>query len=256
MSRGDVSDTEDSPALAPTPDRERRSPGESDRLSAIHAWQDRVRAQSLTILLVLEFITIFVALPLAAKGLPIAPVITDTLAFCALATVVALSHRWGAIAAIVVGMMAVIASYLMRGAFSPVTTTALRHCGNILAFCALARVAADIVYAPGRVTSHRLQAAVVFYLAIATTFGMIYGLIWVLNPDAFVNVTVPEGGLQEVGTMLYFSLSTLTTTGYGDIVAVDPLARSLSNLEAMLGQFYLAITVTRLVTLELNDRGR
>jgi len=56
--------------------------------------------------------------------------------------------------------------------------------------------------------------------------------------------------------MLYFSLSTLTTQGYGDIVAVDPLARSLTNLEAVIGQFFLAITVARLVTLESQDRRK
>jgi hypothetical protein len=54
--------------------------------------------------------------------------------------------------------------------------------------------------------------------------------------------------------MLYFSLTTLTTTGYGDIVPLDPFARSLANLESVIGQFYLAITVARLVTLELEDR--
>ena len=56
--------------------------------------------------------------------------------------------------------------------------------------------------------------------------------------------------------MLYFSLTTLTTTGYGDIVPVDPLARSMANLESIIGQFYLAITVARLVTLELEHRRR
>ena len=56
--------------------------------------------------------------------------------------------------------------------------------------------------------------------------------------------------------MLYFSLATLTTTGYGDIVPVDPFARSLANLESVLGPFYLAITVARLVTLEVEDRRR
>jgi hypothetical protein len=56
--------------------------------------------------------------------------------------------------------------------------------------------------------------------------------------------------------MLYFSLTTLTTTGYGDIVAVDPLARSLANLEAVIGPFYLAMTVARLVTMGLTDRYR
>ena len=54
--------------------------------------------------------------------------------------------------------------------------------------------------------------------------------------------------------MLYFSLATLTTTGYGDIAPLNPFARSLANLESVIGPFYLAITVARLVTLELADR--
>ena len=80
--------------------------------------------------------------------------------------------------------------------------------------------------------------------------------MWELNSGAFVNVVTPSGGPEEVATMLYFSLTTLTTTGYGDIVPVDPFARSLANLESVLGQFFLAITVTRLVTMELEDRRR
>jgi hypothetical protein len=56
--------------------------------------------------------------------------------------------------------------------------------------------------------------------------------------------------------MLYFSLTTLTTTGYGNIVAVDPFACSLANFKSVVGQFFIAITVVRLVTLELEDRRR
>jgi len=54
----------------------------------------------------------------------------------------------------------------------------------------------------------------------------------------------------------YFSLATLTTTGYGDVVPVDPFARSLANLESVLGLLYLPIRVARLVTLEVEDRRR
>jgi len=56
--------------------------------------------------------------------------------------------------------------------------------------------------------------------------------------------------------MLYFSRTTLITTGYGDIVPVDPFARSLANLESVLGQLYLVITVPRPVTLEVEGRRR
>jgi voltage-gated potassium channel Kch len=59
---------------------------------------------------------------------------------------------------------------------------------------------------------------------------------------------------SEIATMLYFSYTTLTTTGYGDIVPVSPLARSLANLESIVGQLYLATAIARLVTLELQGR--
>jgi hypothetical protein len=87
-------------------------------------------------------------------------------------------------------------------------------------------------------------------------YAAAYGLIWELSPDAFAHLDAPKTEPEERASMLYFSLSTLTTQGYGDIVAVDPLARSLTNLEAVIGQFFLAITVARLVTLELQDRRK
>src|SRR5260370_15093388 len=132
----------------------------------------------------------------------------------------------------------------------------VRRGGDILAFSALTWVVAHAVYAPGRITFHRLQGAVVLYLSLATIFASAFGLIWELSTGAFVNLVARAVGPEEVATMLYFSITTLTTTGYGDIVAVDPFARSLANLESVLGQFYLAVTVARLVTLELEDRRR
>jgi hypothetical protein len=89
----------------------------------------------------------------------------------------------------------------------------------------------------------------VVYLNIALIFASGFSLIWELRPAAFATLSLAAGGSAELDTMLYFSLTTLTTTGYGDIVPVDPFARSLANLEVVLGQFYLAITVARLVTL-------
>jgi hypothetical protein len=165
-----------------------------------------------------------------------------------------LSHRWGAVILILLGLAAITASFLLSRAWAPVSTIVLRRGGDIVAFSTLTWVVAHAVYAPGRITFHRLQGAVVLYLSLATIFASAFGLIWELNPGAFTNVSGPAGGLEEAGTMLYFSLTTLTTTGYGDIVAVDPFARSLANLEAVIGQFYLAITVARLVTPELADQ--
>jgi hypothetical protein len=227
-----------------------------DQRRFIRIWQDRFRDPALTVLLALEICTIFIAVPLAAKGLPIAQAVGDTLILAVIAIVVMLSRRWKAIILILLGLTATVASVVLNAEVSPISLAALRRGGDILTFSAVTWVVAHAVYAPGRITFHRLQGAIVMYLNFATIFAAAYSLIWELSPGAFANLGVAEGGPEETGSLLYFSFTTLTTTGYGDIVAIDPFARGLANFESVLGQFFIAITVARLVTMELADRRR
>ena len=238
------------------PSRQHRRVALDAGRSSLATWQDRIRDPTLTVLLVLELCAIFLAAPLAAKGLAVARPVNDTLLLAVLVIVVTLSHRWGAILLVLPGLAAIAASLIMSEEWAPVLVTIFRRGGDVLVFAVLTWVVAHAVYAPGRITFHRLQGAGVLYLNLAMIFAAAYGLIWELNPSAFSNLAVRAHGPEEVATMLYFSLTTLTTAGYGDIVALDPLARSLANLESVLGQFYLAITVARLVTLEIQDRRR
>jgi hypothetical protein len=87
---------------------------------------------------------------------------------------------------------------------------------------------------------HRIQGAVVLYLNFAIIFGSAYRVMWDLIPAAFANLAAPASGFSEIDTMLYFNLTTLTTTGLGDIAPVDPFARNPTNLEAIIGQLYPA----------------
>jgi voltage-gated potassium channel Kch len=50
-------------------------------------------------------------------------------------------------------------------------------------------------------------------------------------------------------TAIYFSFITLTTVGYGDIVPVTTVARMLTSTEAMTGTLFLAVLISRLVSL-------
>jgi voltage-gated potassium channel Kch len=242
------------PVIVSSRPRAPAAPG--DRQGLARDWRDQVRDPMLTVLLVLDICAIFIAAPLAAKGLPAAQAVADTLVLAVLMIVVLLSQKWGAIFSILLGLAVTVASYLPSEEWSPISMAMFRRGGNILMFSALTWAVAHAVYAPGRITFHRLQGAIVIYLTLATIFAAAYSLIWELNPSAFANLVAPAGGPEEVGNMLYFSVTTLTTTGYGDIVPVDPFARSLANLESVIGPFYLAITVARLVTMELADRHR
>ena len=220
-----------------------------DKRISLRSWPDRIRDPSLTALLILELCLVFLAAPLAARGLEIARPIGETLVLAVLMIVVLLSQRPGAIGAILLGLAATLASLAFRPEWSPVVPPRRQHahvlgadqCGSALSLCP-------------RITSRRLQGAPVVYLNLATIFASAYSLLWGLNPTAFTNLPTATGGPGELAIMLYFSITTLTTTGYGDIVAVDPFARSLANLESVLGQFYLGITVARLVILELEHR--
>jgi hypothetical protein len=75
----------------------------------------------------------------------------------------------------------------------------------------------------------------------------IYNLLNILQPGSFVEGGVPLPPNTPWSTILYFSLTTLTTVGYGDIVAVKPAARMFAMLEATAGVLYVAITIARLV---------
>jgi voltage-gated potassium channel len=69
-----------------------------------------------------------------------------------------------------------------------------------------------------------------------------------LIPDSFVFTASPAGGHAMKGfTALYFSLITLCTVGYGDIVPVSGMARAMAMMEATVGVFYIATVISRLV---------
>jgi hypothetical protein len=60
---------------------------------------------------------------------------------------------------------------------------------------------------------------------------------------------------DDIWNFYYYSFVTLTTVGYGDITALTKPARALSILEAITGQLYLAIMISRLVGLHASQIG-
>ena len=73
-----------------------------------------------------------------------------------------------------------------------------------------------------------------------------------LRPDAFSGAC---SAADSPRAFFYFSFVTLATVGYGDVLPVHPVARSLAMLESVTGSLYLAILVARLVSLSVSSRG-
>jgi hypothetical protein len=94
--------------------------------------------------------------------------------------------------------------------------------------------------------------AIVVYLTIGILFATLYRLLWDLDPFSLAGISSGADAPHVAGSILYFSFATLTTVGYGDIVPVHPLARSLANLEGIVGQLYPATLLARLLMLEFD----
>ena len=93
------------------------------------------------------------------------------------------------------------------------------------------------------------------YLSIAVIFVSLYTFVGLLIPKAFSGISF-EDSPALVSNVIYFSFVTLTSTGYGDMYPVHPVARSLCNLGTIIGQLYPATLLARLVTLEIEGRNR
>lgn len=227
--------------------------GQADRLRAL---QEQYGDPALTMLTVLLLLLMFVVAPLQAAGLLAFQGFGVAVAVVMIGGVLVISGS--AVAAIITliafSLMVVVLILRLRTEPSAYDLYFLA-----VAWLALSMVlgwaVARAVFAPGRVSYHRIVGAVLLYLLIALTFMALYLFVGLLIPKAFSGIVFEDNAALASG-LVYFSFVTLTTVGYGDILPIHPIARSLCNLESIFGQLYPATLLARLVTLEIEGRRK
>ncbi|HWP00392.1 MAG TPA: ion channel [Methylococcus sp.] len=107
-----------------------------------------------------------------------------------------------------------------------------------------------------RISASLLYGAVSIYLLMGFSFANAHLLLETLVPGSY-QCNSPQCRLEpKAPVYLYFSLITLATVGYGDIVPSSRIAGMLAYLEAITGQMYVAILVARLVGMQINQSRR
>ena len=104
----------------------------------------------------------------------------------------------------------------------------------------------------GRISANKIYGAICVYLLIGAAWGLAYTIMELINPGSFSGLDT--GNFDYVARamqMRYFSFATMTTLGFGDILPRSPVARTLSMLEAVMGQIYLTVLIARLVGLHI-----
>ena len=102
-------------------------------------------------------------------------------------------------------------------------------------------------------SGNRIVGAICVYFLIGVIWSVCYTLLEFAAPGSF-------GGLSATSEetwnpdWIYFSFVTLTTLGYGDILPLTFFARAMAYMEAVVGQFYIAILVAGLVSAWLAEK--
>ena len=201
-----------------------------------------------TALLAADLLLVFVVSPLlSGQEMPL--IVGPLLALLITAgTIALLSDRRAVWFGILASLLLAAVSHALPGHFSRSTTSALVAACAILVTIFVGRA----VFANGVVDAHRIAGAVAAYLNASLAFAATYMLLGDLSPTAFTGLGADRAGRFE--EMIHFSLTALTTVGYGDILPRSPLARSIADLEALIGQLVPATLLARLVSLDIGRR--
>ena len=103
------------------------------------------------------------------------------------------------------------------------------------------------------ITSEHLYAALSSYLLVGVFLGVVYWSLQQVWPDSIIVSGTGTSHPFSLMNGIYFSFITLATVGYGDFVPGNDVVRGLAVVEAIAGQFYLAVMIARLMSLYMRE---
>ena len=221
-----------------------------DEKARFRRLQERLGDPLLTVLTILFAVMLFVIAPLHAAGIFASEDVGLVMGVLVIGTVI---FAYGFSAAVIVLLVALglaAAATVLRHQHQSPLDLYLDASAWALLGVALSWVVAKAVFASGRITYHRIMGAILLYLTIGVTFVALYTFLGLLIPGAFSGMDFTDTPTLA-DTLIFFSFGTLTTAGAGDLAPLHPIARSLTNIEAMIGQLYPATLLARIVTLEI-----
>lgn len=109
------------------------------------------------------------------------------------------------------------------------------------------------VFENGPVTIHRIVGAIVVYMLIGNVWAVMFQFLYVHLPGSLLVPASFADSVTSPATFLYFSYTTLTTTGYGEILPTHALTRTLVTIEQLIGVLYPVVLLGRLVSLVVTN---
>ncbi len=207
--------------------------------------------------LLIALLILLIAIPLADDfNLVSAPIVRAFVFSCLL--VVGVWSLKGGGRFFSAGMTFVIAGVILNVLAVQVSSPFFQY-GSLLSLLAFMLVAITFtlkqVAVGTDITANRLVGAVCVYLLLGVIWAMAYTLINAISPGSFAGFSAMDDPGWD-SEWLYFSFVTMTTLGYGDILPISATARSVAYMQAIVGQFYIAVLVAGLVGAYVSKRNK
>jgi hypothetical protein len=166
---------------------------------------------------------------------------------------------WRVVASILLAATAILS---LGGHFlSPTAETVSLSCGHLIGalfFIAVTLKIVGSIFATRDLSLDSVFGAICGYLLLGVAWGLTYATIDAASPKSFQFDDALRPFVERSGAgnhiFLYYSFVTLTTVGYGDVSPVSMPARTLSWVEALIGQLYLAILIAGLISALVTKR--
>jgi hypothetical protein len=223
------------------------------RLGMTNFWSGDL---GLTLISISLVFLVFVVVPTREAGIP-GRIFFDSAIFVLMALAALAAKQSRLETSFMIAMVLSTAIFLVYGRLHP--TLLNRLIGSALTTLTLllyVRIVLLVMFRAGAITWSRIQGAVSAYLLIGLAWGSAYEFLEGLQPGSFHFITQPGDVDQLAAKLTYYSFSTLTTVGFGDITPLLPFSRSLSVAEAIVGQLFPAILVGALVAMAMQSRSK
>jgi Ion channel len=134
----------------------------------------------------------------------------------------------------------------------------LGHLCGVLFLLGAAGLIVKSLFQSSSLTFDSILGAMCGYLFLGLAWTACYSMIQSFEPGSFyISQSLRDSdGHPQPNLLTYYSFVTLTTVGYGDVIPISPTTRTLAWMEAITGQFYLAIIVAGLVSMFVTNASQ
>ena len=208
--------------------------------------------------LLLAICVLIFLMPMAAVQHPQAEILRALIALVLLGGVFASTRRKGVLTVSVVLAVGASGTGWAADALNNQAVSVASYILALLNIIFVIVVVSRDVLQRSHITTDAVFGGLSVFLLIGLAFMILYGLVEYAKPGSFLIRGDMIAGSDSLTRnpasfvhFLYFSLITLSTVGYGDILAVHPLAQMLAATEGILGQLFIAVVVARLVGMQM-----